>query len=202
MADGPKKTIRTVRTKKGVREYYWVGCPLTKNRTAWCFRLCDPDAEGKGQCGRLAPHGLKSRTQRAIAEHNRQKRAAHLVAIENDYLARTEIEGREPGVRITVGEAEVVVDLEAGTPVAPVPPPLSFRALYDSAWLAVVSLGDRTVTAREFELRLTGTGGSGALIARSLFVGMADDLYLTESILTDAEGRDLGRAEGVFAAES
>jgi hypothetical protein len=202
MPDKPGKTIRTVRTKKGVREYYWVGCPLTKNRAAWCFRLCDPDAEGKGQCGRLAPHGLRSRTQRAIAEHNRQKRAAQLVAIENDYLAGTEIEGREPGVRITVGEAEVVVELEAGGPAAMVPPPLSFRTLYDSAWLAVVSLGEAAVTAREFEIKLTGTVGSGALIARSLFVGMSGDDYLTESILTDAEGRDLGRAEGVFAAES
>lgn len=93
MPELPKKTIRTVRTKKGVREYYWVGCPLTKNRAAWCFRLCDPDADGKGQCGRLAPHGLKSRTQRAIAEHGRQRRAAHLVALENDYLAGTGIEG-------------------------------------------------------------------------------------------------------------
>lgn len=65
-----EKTIRTVRTKRGVRENYRAGCPLTKNRAAWCFRLCDPDAAGEGQCGRLAPHGLTSRTQRAIADHN------------------------------------------------------------------------------------------------------------------------------------
>lgn len=41
------------------------GCPLTKNRTNWCFRLCVP-ADGAGQCGRIAPHGFLGRTQAAI----------------------------------------------------------------------------------------------------------------------------------------
>lgn len=194
-----EKTIRTVRTKRGVREYYWVGCPLTKNRTAWCFRICDPDVEGKGQCGRLAPHGLKGKTQRAIADHNAKKRAAHLVALENDYLAATEIEGHEPGIRLSEGEAEVVVELDDARPEPVVPPPVAMRTLYDSAWLAVQSLVETEVIARSFEVKLTGTGAEGVLIGRSLFVGMSDDLYLTESILTDADARDLGRAEGVFA---
>ncbi len=193
-----EKTIRTVRTKRGVREYYWVGCPLTKNRTAWCFRICDPDAEGKGQCGRLAPHGLKGRTQRAIADHNAKKRAAHLVALENDYLAVTEIEGHEPGVRLQEGEAEVVVELEDRPD--PVAPPVAMRTLYDAAWLAIQSLVETEVVPRSFEVKLNGTGGRGVLIARSLFVGLSDGDYLVEAILTDADARDLGRAEGVFSA--
>ncbi|MFO7892316.1 MAG: hypothetical protein R6U63_01165 [Longimicrobiales bacterium] len=195
----PEKTIRKVRTKKGVREYYWVGCPLTKNRAAWCFRLCDPDADGKGQCGRLAPHGLKSRTQRAIAEHNRQRRAAHLVALENDYLAGAEIEGHEPGVRLSEGEAEVVLELERGRLGGALSPPVAMRTLYDAAWLAVASVVETEVAPKTFEVKLTGTGGRGVLIARGLFVGMAGDDYLVEVILTDADARDLGRAEGVFA---
>lgn len=195
-----EKTIRTVRTKHGVREYYWVGCPLTKNRTAWCFRICDPDADGKGQCGRLAPHGLKGRTQLAIEAHNAKRRAEHLVSLENDYLAGTEIEGREPGVRLSEGEAEVVVELDDARPDPAVPPPVAMRTLYDSAWLAVSSLVQTPVVPRSFEVKLTGAGGRGVIIARSLFVGMSDDLYLAEAILTDADARDLGRAEGVFAA--
>lgn len=67
-----EKTVRMVRTKRGVRGNTRVGCPLTKNRTAWCYRMCDPSADGRGQCGRLAPHGLTSRTQRAIADRNAQ----------------------------------------------------------------------------------------------------------------------------------
>lgn len=46
--------------------YTHLGCPLTRNRTAWCFRLCAPDDDGNGRCGRLAPYHLKGRTQGSI----------------------------------------------------------------------------------------------------------------------------------------
>lgn len=41
------------------------GCPLTKSRTNWCYALCTP-VEGKGECGRVAPHALTGRTDGAI----------------------------------------------------------------------------------------------------------------------------------------
>ncbi len=41
------------------------GCPLTKNRSSWCFHLCDP-VGGLGFCGRIAPHALTGRTLRAL----------------------------------------------------------------------------------------------------------------------------------------
>lgn len=44
------------------------GCPLTKNRTPWCFRVCAPK-DGMGPCGRLAPHSLTGRTDDAIRAH-------------------------------------------------------------------------------------------------------------------------------------
>lgn len=51
-----------------------VGCPLTKNRSPWCFRLCKP--HGKyGACGRIAPHTLRSRIQKAIDEYEQEKSA-------------------------------------------------------------------------------------------------------------------------------
>lgn len=45
-----------------------VGCPLTKNRSPWCHAWCVPN-QGVGYCGRLAPHGILGKTQRAILNH-------------------------------------------------------------------------------------------------------------------------------------
>lgn len=51
------------------------GCPLTKNRSPWCFRLCIPVA-GHGECGRIAPHSLVGRTERAILLYKAEQEAA------------------------------------------------------------------------------------------------------------------------------
>lgn len=51
------------------------GCPLTKNRTPWCFSICTP-AGGLGDCGRLAPHALLGRTQEAILKQRALAREA------------------------------------------------------------------------------------------------------------------------------
>ena len=67
-----------IRTKKKnlkkLPEYTTRGCPLTKNESKWCFGMCPTDGEGKGACGRIAPHKLKGRIQEAIdaykAEHS------------------------------------------------------------------------------------------------------------------------------------
>ncbi len=61
-------------SKKSPPQYTYRGCPLTNNRSAWCFRLCAPDEAGTGRCGRSAPHALKGRTQLAIESHNQKKR--------------------------------------------------------------------------------------------------------------------------------
>jgi hypothetical protein len=66
-----KKAMK--RAKKSPPQYTYRGCPLTNNRSAWCFRLCAPDAEGQGRCGRIAPHSLKGRTQLAIAAENKKR---------------------------------------------------------------------------------------------------------------------------------
>ncbi len=41
-------------------------CPHFRNQAGWCRRMCVPMA-GTGTCGRLAPHAMKDRIQRAIA---------------------------------------------------------------------------------------------------------------------------------------
>ena len=57
-----KAPVRPIPHSRGRKEW---GCPLTKSRTPWCYGLCDP-VEGKGACGRVAPHALTGRTDRAI----------------------------------------------------------------------------------------------------------------------------------------
>ena len=65
-------TGRTQRAgAKALKPYTYLGCPLTRNRSAWCFRLCTPDAHKHGRCGRIAPHALKSRIQASIERYNR-----------------------------------------------------------------------------------------------------------------------------------
>jgi len=56
--------MRLARIEKKAARKAW-GCPLTRNRTNWCYRSCEP-VEGRGRCGRIAPHGLLGRTQAAI----------------------------------------------------------------------------------------------------------------------------------------
>ncbi|MHC4208217.1 MAG: hypothetical protein ACYTE6_15590 [Planctomycetota bacterium] len=50
-----------------------IGCPLTKHRSAWCYRLCAP-MDGLGVCGRVAPHALRGRTDMAIEKYLEQRR--------------------------------------------------------------------------------------------------------------------------------
>ena len=58
-------------TKKGLRMSR-LGCPLTLNRTPWCYGLCIPDDEKKGFCGRVSPHALKGRTSSAIERYKKR----------------------------------------------------------------------------------------------------------------------------------
>lgn len=67
-----KKEIKVMRTRRGVKEYTYLGCRMTRNRSAWCYRMCTPDGEGHGRCGRVAPHSIKSRIQTAIEKYNRK----------------------------------------------------------------------------------------------------------------------------------
>ena len=63
--------VRVVRPGESARRR--VGCPLTKNRSAWCYRLCAP-VDGLGACGRVAPHALRGRTDLAIEKYLQHRR--------------------------------------------------------------------------------------------------------------------------------
>jgi len=192
---------RRVKTKRGHREYTCLGCPLTRNRTAWCFRLCTPNAEGNGRCGRVAPHSLKGKTQLSIERHSRKLVEAHCDKLARMYLAAPCNEYCDPGVRIAEREAEVVIPAQdklfdaAGAIHASV----GFGAMTDSAALAVNSIVEKHLVAVvNFDVHLTGSTSTGELIARSRFVGMSGNHYLAESVLTDGEGREIGRGNGAF----
>ena len=54
-------------------------CPMVRYRAAWCRGLCEPSG-GIGSCGRLAPHSMLGRTQKAILAHKKRKSKAETEA--------------------------------------------------------------------------------------------------------------------------
>jgi hypothetical protein len=61
---------RFLKEKKGkLPPYTLLRCKMVGHQVSWCRFLCTP-IDGRGLCGRIAPHGLKSKTQRAIARYN------------------------------------------------------------------------------------------------------------------------------------
>jgi len=63
------KHIRRFRGRKPrLQPYSYLGCPETVSRVPWCYRICTP-INGKGTCGRPAPHCLQGRVQLAIARY-------------------------------------------------------------------------------------------------------------------------------------
>jgi acyl-coenzyme A thioesterase PaaI-like protein len=195
----PKTEKKTIRTAKGIREHTYLGCPLTRNRSAWCFRICTPDADGAGHCGRVAPHGLKGKTQLAIEKHQDRKQI-HFENLERSYLAAPYNEFHEPGIRVAAGEADIVIPIQSKlSHPAGIPGTVVLKAMNDSAAFAVNSLIEHHyVLTVSFSVSLTGTIPTGELIARGRFVGMSGDKYLAESMLTDIDGNEIGRGDGAF----
>ena len=191
---------KTIRTSKGIREHSYLGCPLTRNRSAWCFRICTPDSDGTGQCGRVAPHGLKGRTQLAIEKHGRKQRKAHFEKLERLYLSAPYNEFHEPGIRVSAGEADVVIPIQDKLAhPAGIPGTVVLKAMNDSAAFAVNSMIEHHyVLTVSFSVSLTGIIPSSELIARGRYVGMSGDNYLAESMLTDVDGNEIGRGDGAF----
>jgi len=59
------KRVKHTRFRRTATSRGTWGCPLTKSRTNWCYRMC-PTVDGLGLCGRVAPHALRGRTDLAI----------------------------------------------------------------------------------------------------------------------------------------
>ena len=196
-----EKTKKQIRTRKGLREYSYLGCPLTRTRSAWCFRLCTPDTKGHGRCGRIAPHSLKSNIQSAIEKHTKKQFEKRLRGLEKAYLDGPAAGLRGIGIRLAEGEADIVLPLAKADidGVGGLFDSTSFKLMSDSAAQAVSTLGDNaTMLTSEFSMTLTHATPSGELVARGRYVGRAGKHYLADTMLTDAEGVEIGRGEGVF----
>jgi uncharacterized protein (TIGR00369 family) len=196
-----KMKKRRVKTSTGLREYTYLGCPLTRNHSPWCFRLCEPDVEGHGHCGRIAPHALTGRIQAGIQEYNKRQRAAHCRKLGSMYLAAPCNEYYEPGIRISEGEAEVVIPVQdkfldaAGS----VHGSVIHRAMNDAALFAANSIvPKKLMLSTGFNIQFTNTIAEGELIARGRVIGISEDHCLAEAVVLDSEGKELGRGTGTF----
>jgi uncharacterized protein (TIGR00369 family) len=196
-----KKEKVVVRTKTGLKQYTYLGCPLTRNRSPWCFRLCIPDAEGHGECGRVAPHGFKSRIQQGIEDFQKRQWAEHYQKLENMYIAAPCNDHFEPGIRVGEGMAEIVIPVRkrffhAGGSVHG---SVYFKALDDAAYFAVNSLVQNVmlVTA-SFDITFTRPIAQGKMIARGRFLEKSGNDYLAESAVVNSDGKEIGRGHGVF----
>ena len=69
----PHTVRKRIRVRRTLRAYTYLGCPLTKNRSPWCFRMCQLNADGTGFCGRVAPHGFKSHIQQGIEDFKKKQ---------------------------------------------------------------------------------------------------------------------------------
>lgn len=196
-----KATKRRVKTRSGLKEYTYLGCPLTRNRSPWCFRLCTPDLDGRGHCGRVAPHALVGRIQAGIQDYNKRQRAAHFRKLESMYLAAPCNEYYEPGITVSEGEAEIVIPVRekfldaAGS----VHGSVCHRAMSDAALFAASSVIPRELMlSKSFDVQLARPVSGGELIARGRLISVSEEHCLAEAVLVDGKGEELGRGSGSF----
>jgi uncharacterized protein (TIGR00369 family) len=117
------------------------------------------------------------------------------------YLAAPCNEYYDPGIRISEGEAEVVIPVQekfldaAGS----VHGSVFHRAMNDAALFAVNSVVPKDLMlSTDFHIQLTGAFAEGELIARGRVIGTSEDHCLAEAVVLDSEGGELGRGTGIF----
>jgi uncharacterized protein (TIGR00369 family) len=117
------------------------------------------------------------------------------------YLAAPCNEYYEPGIKISEGEAEVVIPVQdryldaAGF----VHGSVFHRAMHDAALLAANSIVPKDLMlSTGFNIQFTSTIAEGELIARGRVIGTSDDHCLAEAVVLDGEGEELGRGTGTF----
>jgi uncharacterized protein (TIGR00369 family) len=117
------------------------------------------------------------------------------------YLAAPCNEHYEPGIRISDGEAEVVIPVKEDLldAAGSVHGSVLHRAMSDAALFAVNSrVPKELVLSTDFNIQLTGSIGEGELIARGRLIGSSDEHCLAEAVVLDGEGEELGRGTGIF----
>jgi uncharacterized protein (TIGR00369 family) len=117
------------------------------------------------------------------------------------YLAASCNEYYEPGIKISEGEAEVVIPVQdkfldaAGF----VHGSVFHQAMNDAAQFAANSVVPKELMlSTGFNIQFTGTIAEGELIARGRVIGSSEDHCLAEAVVLDSEGEELGRGTGTF----
>lgn len=197
------KVLRSVRTRKGVKKYTYLGCRLTRNRSPWCYRICPPDSEGRGRCGRIAPHSLMGNTQMAILNYKKKKLKEHFTKLESMYLSDSANDLYEPGIRLSEGAADVLIPMKnrLADPAGTVRSSVCYKVMADAATYAVnATVANVVVKPVAFSIYMTEAVPKGMLIARGRFVGSSGDHLMAESLLTDSDGVEIARGSGTFIA--
>ena len=200
-----EKSRRLVKTTQGIQEYTYLGCPLTLSNSAWCYRMCDPDGEGKGRCGRIAPHTLKSYIQTNIEKHNQKQQELHLEKLENMYLSDPVNKELNPGVKILEGETEIHIPVrkKISNDDGSIIGCICYKLMEDAAILAVNSIVDDVqVSASNFNIYLSNSIASRELTARAKFIGRSGDQILVETVVIDDNRSEIARGNGAFVKGS
>jgi len=201
MAEKTKTIKKKAKTKKGLLEYTYLGCPITRNKTAWCYRICKTDDDGYGFCGRVAPHSLKSTIQDSIEKHNRKKQEIYFKKLEQSYLSGFSSSLYAPGLNIGENEVEIVIPVskQICQPDGLVLGSVCSQLLQDAAMLVVnTKIPDVLVLTEHFNFYLTNKLASVQLIARARFLNKSGDQYLAEAIIVDSDRTEIARGNGVF----
>jgi len=141
------------------------------------------------------------RIQAGIQEYNKKQRAAHCRKLESMYLAAPCNEYYEPGIRISEGEAEIVIPVQEKflDAAGAVHESVYHRAMNDAALSAVSSVVPKElVSSAGFDIQLSRSIAEGELIARARVVGMSEEHCLAEAVLLNGEGEELARGGGAF----
>lgn len=196
-----KSEKRRIRTNKGLKEYSYLGCPLTRNKTAWCYRICQLDEHGHGFCGRIAPHSLKSTIQVGIENYNKKKLGIHHKKLENLYLKNQSDALYETGISIREGEVEIISSIGRqhcnldGTILSTV----CSLFLQQAAEFAVNSkVSTFFVMAEHFNYYLSNVLAQDKLITRARFLHKSGNQFFAESIIIDSNRTEIARGNGVF----
>ncbi len=196
-----EKIKRKIRTIKGLKEYTYLGCPLTRSRSAWCYRICNPDDNGTGHCGRVAPHSLKSSIQQGIEDFNKKRLNKHFRKLEKMYLSIPFNNFLKPGIRVSDGKAEIVIRIKEHfcLPNGSIHSSVCLKLMEDSAVFAANSkVNDALMVTESFNTYLAHPIVSGELISKSKFISKLGNQYMVESVITDSNGKEICRGSGTF----
>ncbi len=126
----------------------------------------------------------------------------HYRKLENMYLSAPTNDYYQPQISISKGKAEITIDVQkkmfhaAGALHGSV----YFKALDDSAFFAANSLHRESyVLTANFTIYLTRPVSTGKIKATGKVLNSTRTQFIAESILTNADGKEIARGIGSFA---